>query len=358
MIKRLSKYPKTIWCLRNLVPMILFPVADFYLFEWYTNDPWETMKVPIQFLNIYFFELLMALFLFVFGRLKWSLRLQSILFMIIGLANYYVLSFRSAPIMPWDIYSIGTAMSVAGNFEYTIEKQTVFVLIGFILLILAESVVNLELKGTGRWRKRFWGIRIAGAAVFVVLICSFTHMLHLDSTIRRYGMYDKLFTPTVMSKRDGTAVAFLMELKYISVDKPSGYSAAAADELLAPFEAADAPQEVSETLPNIIVIMNEAFSDPAVLGAFETNMDYMPYMHSILNGHINNTISGYLNVSVLGGNTANTEFEFLTGNTCRFSPGRCPRPPADLPKTDSPGSQNPSPHRRHAARRLNQPIAG
>lgn len=320
MIKRLSKYPKTIWCLRNLVPMILFPVADFYLFEWYTNDPWETMKVPIQFLNIYFFELLMALFLFVFGRLKWSLRLQSILFMIIGLANYYVLSFRSAPIMPWDIYSIGTAMSVAGNFEYTIEKQTVFVLIGFILLILAESVVNLELKGTGRWRKRFWGIRIAGAAVFVVLICSFTHMLHLDSTIRRYGMYDKLFTPTVMSKRDGTAVAFLMELKYISVDKPSGYSAAAADELLAPFEAADAPQEVSETLPNIIVIMNEAFSDPAVLGAFETNMDYMPYMHSILNGHINNTISGYLNVSVLGGNTANTEFEFLTGNTMAFLP--------------------------------------
>ena len=37
MIKWLSKYPKTIWCLRNLVPMILFPIADFYLFEWYTN---------------------------------------------------------------------------------------------------------------------------------------------------------------------------------------------------------------------------------------------------------------------------------------------------------------------------------
>ena len=111
MIKWLSKYPKTIWCLRNLVPMILFPIADFYLFEWYTNNPWETMKVPIQFLNIYFFELMMALFLFVFGRLKWSLRLQSIFFMVAGLANYYVLSFRSAPIMPWDIYSLGTAMS-------------------------------------------------------------------------------------------------------------------------------------------------------------------------------------------------------------------------------------------------------
>lgn len=300
--------------------MILFPVANFYLFEWYTHNPWETMKIPIQFLNIYFFELLMALFLFVFGRLKWSLRLQSIFFMIVGLANYYVISFRSAPIMPWDIYSIGTAMSVAGNFKYTIERQTVFVLIGFILLIILESVVNLELKGSEKWKKRFWGIRAAGAVVFLSLICSFTHMLHLDSTISRYGMYDKLFTPTVMSKRDGTAVAFLMELQYISVDKPAGYSASAASEILAPFAEETNTQEIPRTLPNIIVIMNEAFSDPAVLGEFETNKDYMPYVHSILNGNIANTISGYLNVSVLGGNTANTEFEFLTGNTMAFLP--------------------------------------
>ena len=69
----LSKHPKVIWCLRNLVPMVLFPVANFYLFEWYLNNPWKEMKVPIQFLNIYLFELLMALFLCVFGRLKlWS----------------------------------------------------------------------------------------------------------------------------------------------------------------------------------------------------------------------------------------------------------------------------------------------
>lgn len=301
--------------------MILFPVANFYLFEWYTHNPWETMKVPIQFLNIYFFELLMAFFLFVFGRLKWSLRFQSIFFMVVGLANYYIISFRSAPIMPWDIYSIGTAMSVANNFKYTIEKQTVFVLIGFILLIIAESVVTLELKtADSRRKKYFWGARFAGALVFAMLISSFTHMLHLDSTIIKYKMYDKLFTPTVMSKRDGTAVAFLMELKYISVDKPAGYSDDKPQEILAPYYADSDPEPDAATLPNIIVIMNEAFSDPAVLGAFETNEDYMPYVHSILDGSVDNTISGYLNVSVLGGNTANTEFEFLTGSTMAFLP--------------------------------------
>ena len=113
----LAKHPKIIWCLRNFVPMILFPVANFYLFEWYLNNPWKEMKVPIQFLNIYLFEVLMALFLCIFGRLKWSLRLQSIFFMVVGLANYYIISFRSAPIMPWDIYSLGTALSVANNFK-------------------------------------------------------------------------------------------------------------------------------------------------------------------------------------------------------------------------------------------------
>ena len=105
-------------------------VIYFYLFEWYLNNPWKEMKVPIQFLNIYLFEVLMALFLCIFGRLKWSLRLQSIFFMVVGLANYYIISFRSAPIMPWDIYSLGTALSVANNFKYDIERQTVIVLVG------------------------------------------------------------------------------------------------------------------------------------------------------------------------------------------------------------------------------------
>jgi len=42
-------------------------------------------------------------------------------------------------------------------------------------------------------------------------------------------------------------------------------------------------------------------------------------MRSLMAGAYN-TISGYMDVSVLGGNTANTEFEFLTGDTMAFLP--------------------------------------
>lgn len=269
------------------------------------------MKIRIQILNIVLFELIMALLLFLFGKLKTALRCQTILFMMIGLANYYVLEFRSAPIMPWDILSIGTAASVANNFKYTLSKETVFVLIGFVILILLESKVTLELK-------KDWRIRVGGVLASFALLWGFTAMLHQDSTVARFKLYDKLFTPTVMSKRDGTAVAFLMELKYIVVEKPDGYNKEDAAALLASYDTNDT--ESATHTPNIIVIMNEAFSDLSVLGDFETNEDYMPFLHSLMQEGTPNTISGHLNVSVLGGNTANTEFEFLTGNTMAFLP--------------------------------------
>lgn len=269
------------------------------------------MKIRIQLLNIVLFELIMALLLFLFGKLKTALRCQTILFMIIGLANYYVLEFRSAPIMPWDILSIGTAASVANNFKYTLSKETVFVLIGFVILILLESKVTLELK-------KDWRIRVGGVLASFALLWGFTAMLHQDSTVARFKLYDKLFTPTVMSKRDGTAVAFLMELKYIVVEKPDGYNKEDAAALLASYDTNDT--ESATHTPNIIVIMNEAFSDLSMLGDFETNEDYMPFLHSLMQEGTPNTISGHLNVSVLGGNTANTEFEFLTGNTMAFLP--------------------------------------
>lgn len=316
-----DNHSKAIWTVRNFIPMLLIPIANFYLFEAYIHNPFKDMKIPIQFLNIFLFELLMLLFFMLLGNLKWSLRLQSIFFMLIGLANFYVLEFRSAPIMPWDIYSFGTAMSVAGNFEYTLEKQTIFVLAGFVTLIIIEEIVNLRFRPSVLPKKAVYIVRAVASAICLFVLFGFTHMLWQESTIIKFGMYDKLFTPTVISKRDGSAVAFLMELQYVTVDKPANYSADMAAQILEPYseEAADNPQSVSGA-PNIIVIMNEAFSDPAVLGHFETNMEYMPFVHSVLNGEVANTTSGWLNVSVLGGNTANTEFEFLTGNTMAFLP--------------------------------------
>lgn len=72
----------------------------------------------------------------------------------------------------------------------------------------------------------------------------------------------------------------------------------------------------AKTQPNIIVIMSEAFSELQVLADYETNTDYMPYIHSMKE----NTIKGYLHSSIIGGNTATSEFEFLTSDSMAFMP--------------------------------------
>lgn len=290
------------------VILALSPIVSFYLLEYYTRNPFKTMNIQAQLLNIVFFELIMLLLLFLTKRARLAVILPALLTALAGLANYFVLKFRSAPIMPWDIYSIKTAASVADNFEYTLSKNAVLALLGFFLIILLGACCRLTLNID--WKKQ-----AASAVLILLLLFGFTKMLHQDSAIQYFKLYDKLFTPTTMQYKDGTAVAFLMELRFLSVSKPSGYSDSSAKELLSSYETTGTPTQT----PNIIVIMDEAFSDLSVLGDFETNQDYMPFIHSLMDGAAD-TVSGTLNVSVLGGNTANTEFEFLTGNTMAFLP--------------------------------------
>ncbi len=116
---------------------------------------------------------------------------------------------------------------------------------------------------------------------------------------------------------NGFALTMVMQMPYLAVEKPKGYQKEEAKELLDAYE----PEKETEPAqkPNIIVIMDEAFSDLGVLGEFSPSEDYMPYFRSMFQD-AKNTVTGYLSASVCGGNTANTEFEFLTGHTMAFLP--------------------------------------
>lgn len=290
------------------IAWVLFPIITFYLCEMYTHNPFKSMPLKIQLLNIAFYELMAVLLWGIFRSLRVALLIQSVFFMLFGLANYYVISFRAAPIRPWDIYSLRTAASVADNYNYKIELKTLWVLVIFAVLLFVESRIRLRHSGIWKWRALLIGLPL-------VLLCGYVGMVQNDRFVARFGLYDKFFTPTVVNKRCGNAVAFWMAMEYMNIEKPVDYSVERMEELLQGAEEA----EPANHSPNIIVIMNEAFSDLSVLGEMTTNRDYMPFIHSLQTG-AENTITGTLHVSVLGGNTANSEFEFLTGSTMAFLP--------------------------------------
>ncbi len=296
--------------------LFVFPVVTFYLFDGFTHNAFVEMKAKTQLLNIVFFWLLALCLYGVFRRLNVALMVETVFFLVWGTANYYVLEFRGTPIMPWDIYSVKTAASVAGDYSYSLDERAVWILVGFGILLLLELCCNLQIK-KGKWK-----IRTVLSAVSLLCMLLYTGMVQNDTFIRNWGMYDKLFTPTVMCKRDGNLVAFLMELEYLVVEKPEGYDAEEIEEYLAEAGEDENANDMMADMghrPNIIVIMNEAFSDLSAHGEFETNEDYMPFLRSMQEG-AENTRTGTLHVSVLGGNTANTEFEFLTGSSMAFLP--------------------------------------
>lgn len=306
---------------RRIVSFFLLfavPIIIFYLMEFYTHNPFETMLPGIQCLNIIFFELVMALGLFIFKKGRIALWVEAVIFAIVGLVNYFVLDFRSAPVMPWDILSVKTAASVADNYNYRLDKQAAIVLALFALVLLISSYCDISVT--------FIKLRVSGALISFILLTVFVNYTQSNYCLYRFRLYDKLFTPTTMTYKDGTVVAFCMQLQYLFVEKPEGYSKERAEEILQeglsqPYSDIESFQTALEAknTPNIIVIMNEAFSDLNILGEFSSSEDYIPFVRSLLEG-AENTQSGYLGVSVLGGNTANTEFEFLTGGTMAFLP--------------------------------------
>lgn len=306
---------------RRIVSFFLLfavPIIIFYLMEFYTHNPFQTMLPGIQCLNIIFFELVMALGLFIFKKGRIALWVEAVIFAIVGLVNYFVLDFRSAPVMPWDILSVKTAVSVADNYNYRLDKQAAIVLALFALMLLISSYCDISVT--------FIKLRVSGALISFFLLTAFVNYTQSNDCLYRFRLYDKLFTPTTMTYKDGTVVAFCMQLQYLFVEKPEGYSKERAEEILQeglsqPYSDIESFQTALEAknTPNIIVIMNEAFSDLNILGEFSSSEDYIPFVRSLLEG-AENTQSGYLGVSVLGGNTANTEFEFLTGGTMAFLP--------------------------------------
>lgn len=288
---------------------LVIPLGCFYTFETLTHQMSTMIELAKQ-LNIAFYYWLFLFVFFIVGRTSISMAICVSAIAIIGVGNYFVVMFRSNPIVPWDIYSFETAMSVADNYVFSVDWALAEHIAMFILMLIVGVRTNIRLN-----KKILRPILTVAMCIPAYFYISY---LWQDNLERNTGLNDTLFNAKYMHSKDGFFVSFILDIHFLQIEEPKNYSDEYALSLLN--EQKVEKVETPEELPDIIAIMDETFSDPAVLGEFETNKDYMPFVHSILRGEVANTISGYTDVSVLGGNTANSEFEFLTGNSMAFFP--------------------------------------
>lgn len=158
-------------------------------------------------------------------------------------------------------------------------------------------------RDAGRSRKR---TRVCSGAILLLSVV-LVFCLEKDTAVRSW--YNQGTTI------NGTMLNFLLQLRDSRVQRPESYSPETLRELGQQYQT-DAAAE-NDRKPSIIVIMNESFTDFSVLGNdVQSEEPLLPYYSALEE----NTVRGYVYSSVYGGNTANSEFEFLTGNSMAFLP--------------------------------------
>ena len=119
-------------------------------------------------------------------------------------------------------------------------------------------------------------------------------------------------------QRYGIALSFISDIRHMKLEEPAGYSSKDSEEMISKF--VETEDEKEQNCPNVLAIMNESFSDLSVIFPELDNEVYMSNFNS-LSG---NVVKGYMQVYPIGGGTANTEYEFLTGNSMAFLQGSIP----------------------------------
>lgn len=286
----------------------LGPIAGFLLVEYLNHNKFFSFSLLQIGLNLSFYYLIAGIVYLLIGRRTLSCGISTVLFWVIGMANHYVISFRGRTIFPGDLLSLRTAFNVADNYSYAFDAMQ-WISLGILAVFLVLLVLLPRQKGRVKLRLRSaLPAALAGMAFLVVFFCT--------SFLSAVGIEPSMWTTI----GNGFVLNFSVCLRYSRVQPPEGYSQDALHAIQTTTEESALPVGGSaggSTQPvNVIAIMNESFSDLSVVGEFETNQDYLPFWHSLTE----NTVKGYAFASVFGGTTANSEFEFLTGNSTAFTP--------------------------------------
>ena len=229
------------------------------------------------------------------GNIRVSVTLGTGLFLILSVINVYVYQFRNRLFEPVDIFSVGTAMNVAEN--YSLFPIPTSIILGCIFWCSFLTFIFYACAKTKH--PLFWKTRLVLLACCVISIFS---IYAYTANLSTYHWRKQA------AKGNGYILDFVAKIKEAYITEPDDYNLNYISELSDRYASvADSP----EKLPHIIVIMNESFSDLSVLGEISTNQEVTPFISSLNE----NVISGHALASIYGGNTANSEYEFLTGNS-------------------------------------------
>lgn len=266
--------------------------------------------------NIILMYVIEVILLLCFQSFAVSIIITNVFLTFIYTVDYFVRIYRDAPLKWNDISAARTAVNVLEG--YDLRPNAIMAFAWMILVMVIVLALQTRVKGNRRGSIK---VRLVFFCLGALLLIGSTHVFLNSDFLEQQGfVVIRGFDQHMMYQHNGYLISTCLDIKNSRVKKPEGYSAEQAKEILSRFENGQSENEIitsKEELPHIILIMNESFSDLRSLGNLQISEENMSFFYSLSE----NTIRGTLNASVLGGGTANSEFEVLMGCSMGLLPG-------------------------------------
>lgn len=248
---------------------------------------------------------------FLFRRRIFAFCLLCVIWLTAGVTNCVMVNMRT---LPFTIIDITLLKDAIGLFDvyFNLFQRILIIAVAAIVIVL---IGVLFVKAPKSPRMPF-GRFVAGGIVLASLSVGCLNL----------GMNTSAINPSLGTLTDayqayGFPYCFLVTFVDVGVEKPENYSEEAMEEVE---EQIDAVQQENSTFlvrPNIVFVQLESFFDPKHIVGLNVTEDPVPTFTQLKKDYP----SGYLTMPSIGGGTANSEFEVLTGMTLsHFGAGEYP----------------------------------
>lgn len=225
-----------------------------------------------------------------------------------SIISHFVLQLHGSALCFSLFKNFKTAMTVIDNYSIGLDARTFFI-IG-VLIINVALVVLFPNSCVQEYfsQKVSMPIKLAFIACFV----GYSIFSYKIATSNEIGGW----APFFIIEQRGYCSYLITDSVYCfkQVVKPADY-----DEKLIPTNITGWDDNLSETYPDIIVILNESFSDITQYSDVRTDIDPLKELQAIDNLIIGNCI-----VPNVGGGTNTSEYELLTSNSIALFPKSAP----------------------------------
>lgn len=261
------------------------------------------------------------------NRVMLSLGIVVALTLVLAVANRVKLGLRSEPIYPSDVDFLSQPKFLTSMVS---PQMLVLAVLGLAAIVVAAWFLGrkYEPRMLAVWpahlsaRRQFGAVVVRAVLVTVVLALLVDTRNFNDPGNPYRAVYEagqgqkwRYWNQKANYAANGFVGGFLYNMPTVAMETPEGYSAEEMDELTARYERAAAQVNRRRTGSlddvNVVLVLSESFSDPTRMQGFQLDEDPIPKTRALMEAGT----SGTMMAQLLGGGTANMEFELLTGQS-------------------------------------------